>query len=127
MRHKKRTIKLNRTASHRRAMFRNLTTAMFNHGEVRTTLAKAKYGRRYVERMITLGKRGDLHARRQAARFIQEPKALQRLFDEIAPGYKEVNGGYTRVIRLGYRQGDDAPMAILQLTHKPESMELVDE
>ncbi len=120
MRHKKNTVKLNRTASHRRAMFRNLTTSVFKHGEVRTTLAKAKYGRRYVERMITLGKRGDLHARRHAARFIQEPEALQRLFDEIAPLYADINGGYTRVIRLGYRQGDDAPMAILQLTHQPE-------
>lgn len=122
MRHNKRTVKLNRTTSHRRAMFRNLTTSVFNHGEVRTTLAKAKYGRRYVERMITLGKRGDLHARRQAARFVQEPAALQRLFDEIAPLYKDINGGYTRVIRLGYRQGDDAAMAILQLTHKPEAL-----
>ncbi len=123
MRHLKRTIKLNRSTAHRKAMFRNLTTAVFNHGEVRTTLAKAKYGRRYVERMITLGKRGDLHARRQAARFVQEPAALKRLFEEIAPLYKEINGGYTRVVRLGYRQGDDAPMAILQLTHKPESLE----
>ncbi len=127
MRHQKSTVKLNRTAAHRRAMFRNLTTAVFNHDEIRTTLAKAKYGRRHVERMITLGKRGDLHARRTAARFIQEPKALQRLFDEIAPLFEGVNGGYTRVIKLGNRKGDDAPMAILQLTRKPEIVSVVEE
>ena len=123
MRHQKNTVKLNRTAAHRRAMFRNLTTSVLTHDEVRTTLAKAKQGRRHVERMITLGKRGDLHARRQAASFIQEPAIVQRLFEEVAPLFSDVQGGYTRIMRLENRQGDNASMAILQLTRKVESID----
>ena len=102
-------------------MFRNLTTSVLTHDEVRTTLAKAKQGRRHVERMITLGKRGDLHARRQAASFIQEPAIVQRLFEEVAPLFADVQGGYTRIMRLENRQGDNASMAILQLTRKVEA------
>ena len=104
-------------------MFRNLTTSVLTHDEVRTTLAKAKQGRRHVERMITLGKRGDLHARRQAASFIQEPAIVQRLFEEVAPLFSDVQGGYTRIMRLENRQGDNASMAILQLTRKVESID----
>ena len=99
----------------RMAMFRNLTTDVLRHGAVQTTEARAKETRRFVDRMITLGKRGTLHARRQALAFLYDTAVVELLFDEIAPGYAERPGGYTRVQKLGPRKGDAAMMAKLEL------------
>lgn len=106
--------KLGRTASHRRAMFRNQVTSLVLHGRIETTEAKAKALKPLADKMVTLGKRGDLHARRQAAAFLIQPEAVKRLFDEIAPKYEERNGGYTRILKLGPRRGDAAPMAVIE-------------
>jgi large subunit ribosomal protein L17 len=124
MRHQVAVRKLGRTSAHRRAMLRNMVTSLFQHERIRTTTPKAKVARRYAERMITFGKRGDLHARRQAARFINDETVLKKLFDEIAPKMVERQGGYTRIVRAGYRKGDAADVAILELvTHSPERAE----
>ncbi len=121
MRHRKKTRKLGRDAEHRKAMLRNQVISLLMHGRIETTLAKAKETRKVAERMITLGKRGDLHARRLARRFLVDRKVTNYLFDKIAPLFKDVNGGYTRIYRLGVRRGDGAQMAILELTQRPES------
>jgi len=116
MRHRNALKKLNRKPSHRRALLRNLVTELFRHGKIRTTLTKAKALRSPAEKMITLGKRGDLHARRQALSFIQSKEVVHKLFDTIAAKYAERKGGYTRVLKLGQRKGGDAaPMAIIEL------------
>lgn len=115
--------KLGRKADHRKAMLRNMATSVILHGKIETTEMKAKELRSVVDELITLGKRGDLHARRQAAAYIRDVVAdeakqqtvLQKLFDEIAPKYANRNGGYTRVIKTGVRRGDSAPMAIIEL------------
>lgn len=115
--------KLGRKADHRKAMLRNMATSVILHGKIETTEMKAKELRSVVDEMITLGKRGDLHARRQAAAYIRNVVAdeatqqtvLQKLFDEVAPKYASRNGGYTRVIKTGNRRGDNAPMAIIEL------------
>lgn len=121
MRHQVAVRKLGKTSSHRRAMLRNMVTSLFRHERIRTTTPKAKVARRYAERMITFGKRGGLHARRQAARFINDETVLKKLFDEIAPSFAERGGGYTRIVRTGVRKGDAADVAILELvTHSPE-------
>jgi large subunit ribosomal protein L17 len=99
-------------------MLRNMVTSLFLHERIRTTAPKAKEAKRWAERMITLGKRGDLHARRQAATFVMDETVLKKLFDEIAPAFKERNGGYTRVMRTGVRKGDVAETAILELVTK---------
>ncbi|MCP4549608.1 MAG: 50S ribosomal protein L17 [bacterium] len=128
MRHQVRGNRLNRPADHRRAMLRNMVTSLFKSERITTTVTKAKTARRHAERMITFAKRGDLHSRRQAARFIFEPKVLQKLFDEIGPRYAERPGGYTRVIKAGIRKGDDASMAILELVeaeYKPKGKKRV--
>lgn len=106
--------KLGRTASHRRALLRNQVTSLVLHGRIETTEAKAKAIKPLADKMVTLGKRGDLHARRQAAAFLIQPEAVKRLFDEIAPKYEDRNGGYTRIIKTGPRRGDAAPMAIIE-------------
>ncbi len=116
MRHLNAGRKLNRSASHRRALFRNLVTALFERESIRTTDAKAKEVRRLAERMITLGKDGSLAARRRALAFIQTRAVVKRLFDDIAPRFKDRAGGYTRTIKLGIRQGDAAPISMIQLT-----------
>ncbi len=116
MRHLNAGRKLNRSASHRRALFRNLVTALFQRERIKTTDAKAKEVRRLAERMITLGKDGSLAARRRALAFIQSRAAVKRLFDDIAPRFKERPGGYTRIIKIGVRHGDAAAMSVLQLT-----------
>ena len=103
MRHQVAVRKLGKTTSHRRAMLRNMVTSLLRHERIRTTTPKAKVARRYVDRMITLGKRGDLHARRTAARFINDETILKKLFEEIAPKFTERNGGYTRIMRAGIR------------------------
>ncbi len=115
MRHRKAGRKLSRTSSHRLAMFRNLVTSVLEHERVMTTDAKAKEIRRWVDWMITLGKKGDLAARRQALRVIRDKSVVHKLFAELAPRYQNVNGGYTRVIKIGYRRGDGAPMSMIEL------------
>jgi large subunit ribosomal protein L17 len=115
MRHRKKGRNLGRTAEHREATLRNLATALFRHGRIRTTTAKAKELRTFAEPLITKAKRGDLHARRLVARTIRDDAALKRLFSEIGPRYLERPGGYTRVRLLGQRPGDAAEMAIIEL------------
>jgi large subunit ribosomal protein L17 len=115
MRHRKKGRKLNRTASHRRATLRNLATSLFRHGRIETTTAKAKELRPFAERLITLAKRGDLHARRLAARKIQDREVLGSLFDDIGPRYSGRPGGYTRILKLGNRRGDAAEMSLIEL------------
>lgn len=118
MKHAVKTRRFGKTESHRNMMFRNLVTSLIKHGRVETTLPKAKELRSWGDKMITLGKRGDLHARRQALSVITEKEVVKKLFDEIAPLYQDREGGYTRVIRLGHRTGDAAPMAVIELVGK---------
>ena len=120
MRHLNQGRKLNRTSAHRKALFRNLVLALVKHERIKTTDAKAKELRRYAERMVTLGKRGDLAARRLAFSFMQSRDAVKRLFDEIAPRFKERNGGYTRVVKFGFRRGDAAPLSIIEFSDHSE-------
>jgi large subunit ribosomal protein L17 len=115
MRHRKKGRKLNRTASHRRATLRNMASSLFRHGQIETTTAKAKELRPYAERLITLARRGDLHARRLAGTKIREREVLGLLFDEIGPRFKDRPGGYTRILKLGTRKGDAADMSLIQL------------
>jgi len=115
MRHNVSGRKLNRTPAHRKALYRNLVTALFKHERIQTTVPKAKEARIVAEKLITFAKRGDLHARRMAARKLFEPAVLQKLFEEIGPRYAERPGGYTRIMRLGPRKGDNAELAILEL------------
>lgn len=115
MRHRKAGSKLGRNPSHRRAMLRNLVTNVIERERVQTTLTKAKVVRPLVERMITLGKRDSLHARRQAGAFLMTPDATRKLFSDIAPRFAQRNGGYTRIVRVGFRIGDGAELAILEL------------
>ena len=115
MRHRKSGRKLGRDSSHRKAMFRNMVTSLFEHGSIRTTDARAKELRGIADKLVTLGKRDTLHARRQAAKTVRSSEVLQKLFNEIAPGFKEREGGYTRIIKLGNRRGDNAPMSIIEL------------
>src|SRR5690606_14761481 len=112
MRHRMSGRKFNRTSGHRRALFANMAVALLKHEQIRTTLPKAKDLRPYVEKLITLGKRGDLHARRQAVALIQDRAIVGKLFSTLAERYRERNGGYTRVLKAGWRYGDAAPMAV---------------
>jgi len=118
MRHNNSGRRLGRTTSHRTAMFRNMVTSFFSHERITTTDAKAKELRPIAEKMITLGKRGDLHAIRQASSFIREKSVVTKLFSTIAPRYKERQGGYTRIIKLGIRPGDNASMSIIELVEE---------
>ena len=121
MRHRMSGRKLNRTSAHRKAMFGNMAAALIKHEQIRTTLPKAKELRSVVDRLITLGKRGDLHARRLAvARLHGDRKLADKLFSVLAPRYSDRPGGYTRVLRAGYRYGDNAPMAIIELVDRDE-------
>ena len=123
MRHRQKGRKLGRTKSHRELMLRNLVTSLFDNESVRTTEAKAKEARRLAERMVSFAKRGDLHARRQVLRHISNQDVVKKLFDSIAPRFEGRNGGYTRIIKLGQRHGDAAPVAILELTEKSKEAE----
>lgn len=114
MHHQKSYRKLGRTSAHRMALFRNMVTALILKDRIETTVPKAKELRRVADRMITLGKEGSLAARRRAAAFVRSPDAVQRLFSQLADRFKVRNGGYTRIIRLGDRHGDSAPMAIIE-------------
>jgi large subunit ribosomal protein L17 len=115
MRHRKKGRNLSRSPSHRRALLRNMATSLFRHERITTTTARAKELRPYAERLITLARRGDLHARRLAARRIADREILGKLFDDIGPRYTERPGGYTRILKLGTRQGDAADMALIEL------------
>jgi large subunit ribosomal protein L17 len=115
MRHRKSGRKLGRDSAHRKAMLRNMVTSLFEHGAIRTTDQKAKELRRLAAKMVTLGKRDSLHARRLAAKTVRSRAVLVKLFDEIAPGFTERHGGYTRIIKLGRRRGDNAEMAVIEL------------
>ena len=123
MRHRKDHRKLSRTSSHRKALLRNLVTALFQYERIETTVAKAKEARRLAERLITFGKQGDVAARRHVARFVTRPAVVQKLFGTIAPWYTERQGGYTRIIRIGHRLGDGGETAYLELMKSPEQRE----
>lgn len=118
MRHGMSGRKLNRTSSHRKAMFANMAVAVLKHEQIKTTLPKAKDLRRIVDKLITLGKRGDLHARRQAHSVLRDDKITAKLFDELAARYEKRAGGYTRVLKAGFRHGDMAPMAFIELVER---------
>jgi large subunit ribosomal protein L17 len=114
MNHGRKVPKLQRDASHRKALLANLACSLIEHRRIRTTLAKAKALRPYAEKLVTLGKRGDLHARRQAIGTLHQPGIVKKLFEEIAPASKERQGGYTRITKLGQRRSDSAPMAFIE-------------
>jgi len=120
MRHLNQGRKLNRTSAHRKALFKNLVLALIHHERIQTTDAKAKEMRRFADRMVTLGKQGDLAAHRRAFAFLQSHDAVKKLFDEIAPRFKDRNGGYTRVIKFGVRRGDAAPISVIEFTGNEE-------
>jgi len=124
MRHRKAGKKLGRTSSHREAMFRNMVTSLFEFERIVTTTPKAKEARRIADRMITLAKKGDLHARRQALSYIRSKDVVAKLFEVIRLQYVDRNGGYTRIIQTGVRHGDAAPMAILELVGYQENIVL---
>ena len=126
MRHRKAFRKLNRTAEHRKALFANIAAALIKHEQITTTLPKAKDLRRVTERLITLAKRGDLHARRLAISRLRDEKIVAKLFDTIGPRYKTREGGYTRVLKAGFRYGDNAPIAVIELVDRDESAKGLD-
>lgn len=118
MRHNKSGKRLGRNTPHRTAMLRNMVTSLFDHEKITTTDARAKELRKVADRMITLGKRGDLHARRQVLSVIRDQKIVAKLFDQIGPRYKDRPGGYTRIIKVGSRLGDNAPQSIISLVEE---------
>jgi large subunit ribosomal protein L17 len=118
MRHNKSGRTLGRNSSHRSAMLRNMVTSLLSHEKITTTDARAKELRKLADKMITLGKRGDVHARRQALQIIRERKVVAKLFDMIGPRYKDRPGGYTRIIKLGFRAGDNAPLSQIELVEE---------
>jgi large subunit ribosomal protein L17 len=118
MRHRKAHRKLNRTGEHRRSLWANMTAALIKHEQIITTLPKAKDLRPIMEKLVTLGKRGDLHARRQAIAQVRDVAMVRKLFDVLGPRYKDRNGGYTRVLRAGYRYGDNAPRAVIEFVDR---------
>ena len=120
MRHRRAGRKLNRTPSHRRALFANMAAALIKHEQIVTTLPKAKELRRVADRLITLAKRGDLHARRLAVSRVRDEVMVKKLFDVLGPRYQDRPGGYTRVMRAGFRYGDSAPMAVIELVDRDE-------
>ena len=126
MRHRNSGRKLNRTSSHRRAMFRNMATALLKHEQIKTTLPKAKELGPVVEQMITLGKRGNLHSRRQALSYLKDEAIVRKLFKGLAERYESRAGGYTRVLKAGFRYGDSAPMAYIELVDRDEDAKGLD-
>ncbi|MCA0340696.1 MAG: 50S ribosomal protein L17 [Proteobacteria bacterium] len=118
MRHGNRGRRFNRTASHRKAMFANLAQALITHEQIVTTLPKAKDLRPVVEKLVTLGKRGDLHARRQAIAQIRSEEVVKKLFDVLGTRYKARNGGYLRILKAGFRYGDNAPLAVIEFVDR---------
>ncbi len=126
MRHRHGLRKLNRTSSHRLAMFRNMTNSLLKHEVIKTTLPKAKELRRVAEPMITLGKEPTLANKRLAFNRLRDREMVVKLFDEIGPRYKTRNGGYLRILKFGFRVGDNAPMALVELVDRPETSEVPD-
>ena len=120
MRHGIAHRKLNRTASHRKAMFANMAASLIEHEQIVTTLPKAKEMKPFMDKLITLAKRGDLHARRQAISKVRDEAAVRKLFDVFGERYKDREGGYTRVLKAGFRYGDNAPMAVIELVDRAE-------
>ena len=118
MRHRKSGRKLNRTPSHRKAMFANMAASLIEHEQIVTTLPKAKEIRPIVEKLVTLGKRGDLHARRQAISRVRDVEMVRKLFDTVATRYADRNGGYLRIMRAGFRKGDNAPLAVIEFVDR---------
>jgi large subunit ribosomal protein L17 len=118
MRHNKSGRRLGRNSSHRKAMLRNMVTSFFEHEKITTTDARAKELRKVAEKMITLGKRGDLHARRQALQVIRDRKIVNKLFEQVAPRYQARPGGYTRIVKLGFRGGDNASLSLIELVEE---------
>ncbi len=118
MRHGNGPRKLNRTAEHRKALFANMACSLIEHEQIKTTLPKAKELKPYIEKLITLAKRGDLHARRQALSTIRQEPAVKKLFDTLGARYQDRQGGYSRVLKAGFRYGDMAPMAIIELVDR---------
>lgn len=121
MRHRRKTVKLQRDSAHRRSLLANLACSLIEHGRIRTTLAKAKAMRSVADKLVTLGKRNTLHSRRQAVAFLRHKDPVKKLFEEIAPAAADRQGGYTRVIKLGPRASDSAPMAFIEWVDRPES------
>jgi large subunit ribosomal protein L17 len=122
MRHRMSGRKLNRTSSHRKAMFANMAVALLKHEQIKTTLPKAKELGPIVDRLITMGKRNSLHARRRVYAMLRDDSTTSKLFETLAPRYADRNGGYTRVLKAGFRYGDSAPMAIIELVERdPEA------
>jgi large subunit ribosomal protein L17 len=126
MRHGNSNRKLNRTASHRKAMFANMSAALIKHEQIETTLPKAKELRPIVEKLITLGKRGDLHARRQAIAQVRDETQVQKLFGVLGPRYKDRQGGYIRIMKAGFRYGDNAARAIIEFVDRDTSAKGLD-
>ena len=122
MRHLKKGRHLHRSSSHRKALLQNLAVSVLTNERVQTTEAKAKEVRRLIDRVITWGKRGDLHARRLAVRQVRSRTVVKKVFDELAPRYRERPGGYTRIMKVGYRHGDNAPMVVLELVDRLDSL-----
>ena len=120
MKHNIKNKKLNKTTSHRKAMFMNLSNALIKHEQINTTLAKAKELKRFVEKIITLGKKGDLQSRRKAISILKDQAMAKKTFDILADRYKDRSGGYTRVIKLGNRFGDNSPMAVIEFVDRDE-------
>ncbi len=126
MRHGNAHRKFNRTSEHRTAMFANMAAALIKHEQIVTTLPKAKDLRPVVEKLVTLGKRGDLHARRQAISQVRDVAMVKKLFDVLGPRYKDRQGGYTRVLKAGFRYGDSAPVAVIEFVERDESAKGLD-
>ena len=126
MRHRRSGRKFNRTASHRQAMFANMAAALVKHEQIVTTLPKAKDLRGVVEALITLAKRGDLHARRVVASRLRDEGTVAKLFETLGPRYQSRNGGYTRVLKAGFRYGDNAPLAVIELVDRDETAKGLD-
>jgi large subunit ribosomal protein L17 len=121
MRHRQSGRKLNRTSSHRKSLFKNMSQALLKHEQIVTTLPKAKELKRVVEKLITLGKKGNLHSRRLAFNQIRDKDMVSKLFDNLAKRYSDRKGGYTRVLKAGFRYGDSAPMAVIELVDRDEN------
>ena len=126
MKHNIKNKKLNKTSSHRKAMFMNMSNALIKHEQITTTLAKAKELRRFVEKIVTLGKKGDLISRRKTISTLQDNKMTQKVFDTLADRYKNRSGGYTRIIKLGNRFGDNAPTAVIEFVDRDENAKGLD-
>ena len=126
MKHNIKNKKLNKTSSHRKAMFMNMSNALIKHEQITTTLAKAKELRRFVEKIVTLGKKGDLLSRRKAVSILQDQKMSKKVFDVLAERYKTRAGGYTRIIKLGNRYGDNAPTAVIEFVDRDENAKGLD-